>query len=143
MPSRRSPWSGLTAEDALTLADALTREQLRGPEGPWRVHLEHARRCAAALVGNDLRGALRAAEIATAAGRLWEQESARQVQGQSEPIVHDDEPTTPTPEARRAPVTHPPHALTVVPGPTHRSSRRTGPRHVPQDTPSAHVVRPR
>lgn len=78
MPAdRRSPWSGLTSSQALELADALTAPvgrphttRPRAEHDAWTVHVEYARRAAAALVGNDLREALRAAEIAAVALRL-------------------------------------------------------------------------
>lgn len=73
MPARRSPWSGLTSSQALELADALTAprtEDIPPDSGAWTIHVDYARRAAAALVGNDLRGALRAAEIAAVALRL-------------------------------------------------------------------------
>ena len=72
-PERRSPWSGLTSSQALELADALTSPRstdIPPDPGAWTVYVEYARRAAAALVGNDLRGALRAAEIAAVALRL-------------------------------------------------------------------------
>lgn len=63
----------MTSSQALELADALTAPQsmdILPDSGAWAIHVEYARRAAAALVGNDLRGALRAAEIAAVALRL-------------------------------------------------------------------------
>lgn len=61
----RSPWTGLTGEQMLEL-DRRHRERKltdRTDSSAWRsVALEAARRCAALLSANDLRGAMREAE---------------------------------------------------------------------------------
>lgn len=87
----RSPWSGLTGAQSLTLADALSA-QLGAVEtaeqAAWRAHETFARRAALALVGNDLRGALDAAEISAAALRLWQREGPTDVPGERQAVVH-------------------------------------------------------
>lgn len=102
-PERRSPWSGLTASQALELADALTGPRstdIAPDSGAWTIHVDYARRAAAALVGNDLRGALRAAEIAAVALRL--SQVPTYVPRERQPIIDKDpaahrrpKPTTP------------------------------------------------
>ena len=74
---RRSPHDGLTASEGEELVEASrTRDRLHlAPVERYReVAAEYAERCVHALVGNDLRLALRAATIAEAAYRTVESE---------------------------------------------------------------------
>ena len=79
---QRSPWSGLTTSQSLELSDALsdtTSTALTREEALWRVHVAYSRRAAAALVANDLRTALRTAEIAAAALVLHDRQGPPEV----------------------------------------------------------------
>lgn len=108
-PERRSPWSGLTASQALELADALTSPRsanIPPKSDAWTVHVEYARRTAAALVGNDLRGALRAAEIAAVALRLTQVPAYVPGQVQRRVDQHPATDTSPEPSATSRPA-HP------------------------------------
>lgn len=72
--------TNLDRSQALELADYLGHPdrlayQTGGAE--WAAHITYARRAAIALATNDLRAALRSAEIATEALRLYEQLQAR------------------------------------------------------------------
>lgn len=104
---RLSPWTGLSSSATLELQDAMCSPELlplEAPEAAWSVHVAYSRRAAAALVSNDLRLALRAAEIAQAA--LTIAQSAPQFQRRLAPVV-DQDPTAangtePTPPARPA-----------------------------------------
>lgn len=89
---QRSPWTGLTASEALELSDHLTRPEntAREPaEALWDAHVTYARRAVAALVGNDLRGALRAADLSSAALVLRDRYDAADVQHQAHAIVDE------------------------------------------------------
>lgn len=68
--TQRSPWHGLTSGQALELSDALTRPGADPDFVLAQVQEEYALRTVQLLVGNDLRGALHAAEIAAACLRL-------------------------------------------------------------------------
>jgi hypothetical protein len=88
----RSPWSGLTASQSLELADALgspARVGLGRAEALWDVHVAYSRRAAAALVSNDLHGAIRAAEIAAAAQALQVRQVPADVPGERETVVDE------------------------------------------------------
>lgn len=103
-PERRSPWSGLTASEALELADALTAPRpadIPPDPGTWTVYLEYARRAAAALVSNDLHGALRAAEIAAVALRL--SQVPAYVPRERQPVIDKDPAAHGRPEAPAPP----------------------------------------
>ncbi len=118
---QRSPWTGLSPRQSLTLTDALSEGIPAGEErlaAAWRVHETFARRAAMALVGNDLRSALDAAEVSAAALSLWRRYGAPDVVGQSETIVHQY--PAPTLGAEPAPwpgPAHGPHRLSGVPAP--------------------------
>lgn len=72
-------WSGLTRAQARELDEALwlpDRRELPYVEAARAVHEEYAARTVALLIGNDLRGALSAAEIAYTANGVAERERA-------------------------------------------------------------------
>lgn len=84
-PRNRSPWHGLTGEQACRLADELAAVT----KDAWEVHSAYARRAAAALVGNDLRGALDAAELSLAALAIWQRERSSEVVREAQAIVNE------------------------------------------------------
>jgi hypothetical protein len=99
----RSPWTGLTPAQSLTLADELTRPENIGRERAevlWDVHTTFSRRAAVALGSNDLRAALDAAEVACVALRLWQRERAPDVEGEGQPVIDQDPAATLRAEAR-------------------------------------------
>lgn len=114
----RSPWSGLTSAQALTLSDYLSQPSAiatTAPEAFWEAHTTFARRAAMALVGNDLRGALDSAEVSAAALLLWQREGPTDVPGERQPVVDEHPPAALRPEAgpgTRA--THGPHRVRIA-----------------------------
>lgn len=93
---KRSPWHGLTGSEALELEEELSRPEnlaRERDEALWSAHLVFCRRAAAALSGNDLRGALRAADIAAAALLLQRGQVLADVPGQAHAVV-DQHPAT-------------------------------------------------
>ena len=116
----RSPWSGLTRSQSLELSDALsdpTVTALPQEKALWRVHVAYCRRAAGALVANDLRGALRAAEIAAAALVLHDRQGASEVVRERHRVIHEDPPTPDSTEpAALSWPAHRPHAGDVARG---------------------------
>ncbi len=91
----RSPWTGLTGAQGVVLSEYLGKPfQLGRPTGQaaWDAHLEFARRTAVLLVANDLHGAIDAAEVAAAALRIAESQSARESISKTNTII-DQQPT--------------------------------------------------
>lgn len=71
--TQRNPWQGLTARQAQELDEAVKHPHRAGRYGPdtyQNAAQEYAIRAAALLVNNDLRGAMNAAEISTAAAAI-------------------------------------------------------------------------
>jgi len=88
----RSKWTGLTTAEAHELDQAQRRAKITAEddeEASWSVHVDYSRRAAALLAGNDLRGALQAAEIAAAALRAFEAERSRNVQRELQAVVRE------------------------------------------------------
>lgn len=56
----------------------------------WEVHTDFSRRAAIALAGNDLRGALHAAELAVAALRSFEAQHAREIERELKTIGNEN-----------------------------------------------------
>lgn len=112
----RSPWSRLRRADALALADALgAPEHLqRSPcEAAESVSASFARQSVTLLVGNDLRGALRAAEISVAASAIAQRYRSAEIPGEGEAVVGQDPASAPgTKSARLARSLHRPDRLT-------------------------------
>lgn len=75
----RNPWQGLNSSQLAQLKDAENRPNrlLRDSDTYREIAREFADRTVSTLVGNDLKGALDAAEIATAARRIAEDMDTR------------------------------------------------------------------
>jgi len=142
---RRSPWHGLTASEAAELDDAAADA---GAATRPAAHVmaevadAYAWRTVQALTGNDLRGALRFAEIARRAGverdRAWDWLEREQLHRDTQRVTHQDpaaaDPQTPAATSFRprpgaqAPLLADPES---VPGPRRLDPPGVGRREVP------------
>lgn len=117
MSERRSPWTGLTGSETLELQDELLHPSRHGMTEDQRaadVATMYALRCVRALIGNDLREALRAAQISHAAsGLVRERQRAAEFVGQAHAVVHQD-PATGRGQGPRAALAHRPDGPGVV-----------------------------
>lgn len=117
MTERRSPWTGLTGSETLELQDELlhpSRRVMSEDDRARDIAAMYALRCVRALTGNDLRGALRAAQISHAATGLVRQgQSPPEVPREGQPVVDQDPAAGSRQRPRRIPA-HPEHLAAIT-----------------------------